>query len=63
MRYKVYIPTGQHKVFYTEAKTESEAIDAALRQDAQAVGYPDAPEIEYTESSDCDPPFATLVED
>ena len=60
MRYRVYVPTGEHYVFVVDAANEDEAIANAQARDALG-GIFDA--VEYVEKSDLDPPFATLIED
>ena len=57
MRYKVFIPTGEHRVFFITAESELGAIAQASRRDALG-GTFDA--IEYAESSNHDPAWAEV---
>lgn len=55
MRYKVFIPTGEHEVFFIDAANEDEAITQAEARSALGGMFA---AIEYVERSDHDPPFA-----
>jgi len=59
MRYKVFIPTGEHRVFLVTANSELGAIAKAHDRDARGA----FDEIDHIESSEFDPAFALKIED
>ena len=60
--YKVYVPTGQHRVYMVRAVDETVAIKRAIEYREGFYGIEKLQDIEI-ESSDFDPPFAKEVSD